>query len=74
MTIYRLAQTIEIKFWNVIIPVIEEGGPLMKIMPSIKSVFRAKQSQIAMLVLVWSAIGFVTGMIIGRLLWMLQII
>lgn len=74
MTIYRLAQTIEIKFWNVIIPVMEEEGPLMEIINFMKHVFRTKQSQIAFLVLVWSAIGFITGMIIGRVLWILQLI
>ena len=74
MTINQLTQSIEIKFWNVIIPVIEEEGSLMKTLHSMKRVFRAKPSYIAFLVLVWSAIGFVTGMIIGRVLWILQII
>lgn len=74
MTICQLAQSIEIKFWNMIIPVMEEKGPLMKIIHSMKSFFHAKPSYIALLVLVWSAIGFVTGMIIGRVLWILQII
>jgi len=72
MTIYHLAQTIEIKFWNVIIPIIEEEGPLMKTIHSIKRASRAKTGYIALLVFIWSAIGFVSGMIIGRVLWMLQ--
>ena len=72
MTIYRLAQTIEIKFWNLIIPVIEEEGPLMKTIHTLKRVSCAKAGYIALLVLIWSAIGFVTGMIIGRVFWMMQ--
>ena len=72
MTIYQLVQTIEIKFWNVIIPVIDEEGPLMKTIHSMKRVSRAKTGYIALLVLIWSAICFVSGMIIGRVLWMLQ--
>ena len=74
MTIYQIAQSVEIKFWNVIIPIIEEEGPLMKTMHSMKRFIQSKPSYVALLVLVWSAIGFVTGMIIGRILWILQII
>lgn len=74
MTVDRFTQSLEIKFWNVIIPVIENEGLLMKGLQSMKRRFFTKQSQIAFLVLVWSAIGFVSGMIIGRVLWLLQII
>lgn len=72
MTICRLAQTIEIKFWNVIIPVMEEEGPIMKTINSIKHVLRVKAVYIALLVFIWSAVGFVSGMIIGRIIMILQ--
>ena len=74
MTVHQFTQSLEIKFWNVVIPVIENDGPLMKGIQSMKRRFFTKQSQIALLVLVWSAIGFVSGMIIGRVLWLLQIL
>ena len=74
MTIYRLAQNLEIKFWNLIIPVMEEEGPLMKTIRSVKRVSREKHNLIAVLILIWAAIGFITGMIIGRVILLLQIL
>lgn len=74
MSIYQITQNIEIKFWNVIIPVIEEKGPLMKTIRSVNRVSNDRPGIIAVLILIWAAIGFVSGMIIGRILMLLQIL
>lgn len=74
MTIYQMAQNIEIKFWNIIIPVMQAEGPLMKTIRSVKQVYHVKPRYFALLIFIWSAIGFVSGMIIGRVLWLLQIL
>jgi hypothetical protein len=74
MSIYRLAQSFEIKFWNAIIPVMAEEGPLMKTIQSIKQITPSKPRNIAVLILIWAAIGFVSGVILGRLIVMLQIL
>ncbi|MBW6465032.1 MAG: hypothetical protein K0B06_00825 [Brevefilum sp.] len=74
MSIYRLAQNFEIKFWNAVIPVISEEGPLMKTIRSIKQIAPSKPRNIALLILVWAAIGFVSGVILGRLILIFQIL
>jgi hypothetical protein len=74
MTIYHITQTIEIKFWNAIIPVIEKEGILMKTIRSIKQISSEKAVRIAMLILIWAAVGFVSGMVIGRIILLLQIL
>jgi hypothetical protein len=74
MTIFHITQTIEIKFWNAIIPVIEKEGILMKTIRSIKQISSEKAVRIAMLILIWAAVGFVSGMVIGRIILLLQIL
>jgi hypothetical protein len=74
MSVYRLAHNLEIKFWNVIIPVMAEEGPLMKTIRSIKQITPTKPRNIALLILIWAAIGFVSGVILGRLMMILQIL
>lgn len=74
MSIARMTQNMEIKFWNLIIPVMEEKGPLMKTIHSFKRASSAKIVNIVLLILIWAAIGFVSGMIIGRFMWILQLL
>lgn len=74
MTIYRLAKNFEIRFWNVMIPVMEEEGPIMKTIHAMKRVSRGKPGLIALLVFIWAAIGFVSGMIIGRVIVLFQLL
>ena len=74
MSVYRLANNLEIKFWNIIIPVMAKEGPLMKTIRSIKQITPTKPRNIARLILIWAAIGFVSGVILGRLMMILQIL
>lgn len=67
-----MAQDIEIKFWNAIIPVMTDEGILMKTFRVINKAVQGKIFNIVMLILIWAAIGFVSGMLIGRLIWMIQ--
>jgi hypothetical protein len=74
MSVYRLAQNLEIKFWNVIIPVMAEEGPLMKTIRSLKQITPTKSRNIALLILIWAAIGFISGVILGRMILIFQIL
>ena len=74
MSVYRLAHHLEIKFWNAVIPVMAEEGPLMKTIRSIKQITPTKPRNIALLILIWAAIGFVSGVILGRLILIFQIL
>jgi hypothetical protein len=74
MSVYRLAQNLEIKFWKAVIPVMAEEGPLMKTIQSIKKFSPSKPRNIALLIMIWAAIGFVSGVILGRLIVIFQIL
>ena len=74
MSVYRLAQNLEIKFWKAVIPVMAEKGPLMKTIQSIKKFSPSKPRNIALLIMIWAAIGFVSGVILGRLILIFQIL
>lgn len=74
MSIYHLTQTIEIKFWKLITPIMDEKGPLMKTLHNAQQAARTKLIHIALLVIVWAAIGFISGMLIGRVIWILQLL
>jgi len=73
MTIYKLTQRFEIQFWNIILPIIEEKGPLMKLINSTQNTLRAKTTRIALLIFVWAGVGFVSGLIIGKLMMVLNL-
>jgi hypothetical protein len=74
MTINQMTQNMEIRFWTLIIPFMEEKGPLMKTIRAAKRVSHEKPGLIALLILVWAAIGFVSGIILGRIFMLLQIL
>jgi hypothetical protein len=74
MTIYRITQGIEIKFWNIITPMMSDEGVLMKTIRSTKRGVRGQPLNIALLILIWAAIGFVSGMLIGRIILILQLL
>ena len=73
MAINRIAQDIEIKFWKMIMPVLEDEGMFMKTITTIKHASRSKLVNIAVLLFVWAAIGFVSGLIIGRFIMIFQL-
>ena len=74
MTIYCLTQHIEIQFWNLVILLMEDEGPLMKTIRSINQTTGKSVVNILLLILVWAAIGFISGMIIGRFILMFQLL
>lgn len=74
MSLFEFTQKVEIRFWEIIIPVIDEKGLLMKTALSGKRLMHSKPGLIALLVLVWSTVGLIAGIIIGRLVWMLQLL
>ena len=74
MTIYRITQDIEIKFWNLVILLMEDEGPFMKTIHTVKKTTGKSVVNIFLLILIWAAIGFVSGMIIGRLILIFQLL
>lgn len=74
MTIYKMAQNLEIQFWNAIILVMTNEGLLMKTIRATKRGVHRKAINTAVLILIWAAIGFVSGMLIGRIILILQLL
>ena len=72
MTISELTETFETKFWLLLIPILDEGGPLMKILDFSKRMMRKKAGFLSMLFLIWAAVGFLFGLILGRMIWIFQ--
>lgn len=73
MTVNELTQYVEIRIWNLVIALIEQANPLMKVIQSSNQQRLAKNVLFLRLLIVWAAVGFVTGLIIGRIIWMMQL-
>jgi hypothetical protein len=71
--ICKLAQQCETKFWECLIPVLAEKGPMNKLIEWFKQIFYTKIGYFTLLLFVWAAVGFVLGMIVGKVIWFLQI-
>ena len=74
MAIHKLAQNFEMKFWDIVIPFMAEEGPIMKSINFIKGLIQTRAGFLTLLLLVWAAVGFVSGLLLGRLIWMVQIL
>ena len=64
----------EINFWGLLILLFQEEGPLMKFIEWLKKVMQKKSGYLAVLMIVWSSIGLVIGLVLGRIIWMLQLL
>lgn len=74
MTIHKLAQNFEMKFWDLVIPFMADEGPVMKSINVIKDLIRSRESFMTLLLLVWAAVGFVSGLVLGRLIELIHIL
>lgn len=74
MTIHKLAQNFEMKFWDIVTPFMADEGPIMKTINVINGVIKSRAGYLALLIFVWAGVGFVSGLILGRLFWMIQIV
>lgn len=68
MTSQKLSQTIEMRFWKSLLPLIEEKGPIVKAKRWFYKVIHSKPGFLVVLVFIWSAVGFFAGLLIGRAL------
>jgi hypothetical protein len=73
MTFHKLTKSIEIKFWDIVTPLMEEKGPIMKTRKFFYKTMHSRKGFFILLVLVWGAVGFVSGLLIGRLLGILPL-
>ncbi len=74
MTVQKLVQHCELKFWGVVITIMAESGFLMKITRFFSSIIHSKPASVILLFLIWAAIGFVSGLILGKIIWIFQLV
>ncbi len=67
MTFQQLTKKIELKFWDVVTPLMEENGPIVKTKKFVYKTMHSRTGFFILLVFVWGAVGFVSGLLIGRL-------
>ena len=72
MSFLQVTQICEIKFWNAIILIMEEEGALMKIIKFLKKLIISRIGYLLFLFFTFAAVGFLSGMILGRIIWMVQ--
>lgn len=64
----RLVRKLEMKFWDTVTPLMDSDGPILKSKRFVYKTIHSKAGFMGMLVLVWSAVGFVSGLLIGKVI------
>jgi len=64
----RLIRKIEVKFWDTVTPLMDDNGPILKTKQVLNKTLHSKAGFLGMLILVWSAVGFTAGLVIGRVI------
>jgi hypothetical protein len=72
MTIAELAQTFESKFWLIVIPILDANGPVLKMMDYSRRLMRTRAGFLCFLFTVWAAVGFMLGLVLGKMIWIVQ--
>ncbi len=68
MTFFRVVQQVENRFWKKVIPLLSHEGKIMRVIRTTKQAAHGQGRNIGFLIFIWAAIGFVSGMLIGRIL------
>ncbi|QRN83795.1 hypothetical protein JR338_03295 [Chloroflexota bacterium] len=64
----RLVRKMEVKFWDTVTPLMDENGPILKTKKVLNKTLHSKAGFLGLLILVWSAVGFTAGMVIGKVI------
>jgi hypothetical protein len=68
MIIDKFAERFELRFWDIVILIAQEEGPLMKLVKKSKEMKRSRVGTFLILILVWATVGFTVGLIFGKLI------
>jgi len=68
MILDKFSQRFELRFWDIVILLTQEEGPLMKAIKKSKEMKSSRFGALLILILVWAAVGFTIGLIFGRLI------
>ncbi|MDF1519927.1 MAG: hypothetical protein RQ728_04420 [Brevefilum sp.] len=68
----KFTQQCEIRFWDIVIMIAQEEGPVMKLIKKSRESNGSRLGTFLLLILIWAAVGFTVGMIFGRLMALFQ--
>jgi len=74
MSIYKIAVFVELNFWKAIIPAMEKEGLIMKLTQYLYRIIHTKLGYLLLLIIVWGAIGFTAGLLLGRIMMLFNLI
>jgi len=72
MTSRKHSNLIEKKFWGFAIKAMKADGLLVKEIKSISSFSHSKAGFYSLCLLVWAAVGFFLGLVLGKIYWFFQ--
>lgn len=73
MSIHNITQGFEMKFWHFVIDMLDEDGPIVTFIQFFKRILDTRIGSLALLIIVWASVGFIAGLIIGKLVSLVQI-
>jgi hypothetical protein len=73
MSIHNITQDFEMKFWHFVIDMLDEDGPIVTFIQFFKRIMDTRIGSLALLIIVWASVGFIAGLIIGKLVSLVQI-
>jgi len=74
MGIYYLARHLEMVFWKAVLPAMEKEGFIMKLTRYVYQAIHTKIGYMLLLIIVWGAVGFVLGLLLGQILTLFELV
>lgn len=68
MSYQRFVQNCEMKFWDIVTPVMSHNGPISKINVFASQLKQNRKHYILVLIAVWGIVGFLAGLVIGKVI------
>ena len=68
----KVFQSFETRFWKVVTPMMGEKGILMKIIQFFQNILKSRIGYLILLGIIWAAVGFLSGMMLGRVIYLVQ--
>ena len=68
MSFQHFVQNCEMSFWKFLTPVLGKKGPILKLKSFTTLLHQDKGKYLVFLVIIWGSVGFITGLLIGKLM------
>lgn len=68
MSFQHFVHNCELKFWDLVTPVLGQKGPIIKINSFTSRLRLDKTRYLCLLIAIWGMVGFVAGLLIGKII------